>query len=477
LAEQIGVDTNYVAAMQLAAAHLPGEAVRPAMVLFTDGKHDVGGVPVSRVQPELERLFGSRSPFALLPVGMGLNPDERGPLVAGLEALRVIREMPACLGGAALAWPQVVFESAAEAGNAVAVALQDVTCTFTVAPSSPPVLAATATPRALPGYVESPRLFARDGSIEIDWIAPAIQTEPIVDYLVRCRTGEGPWIEVDDGRSTDTLLIVDGLTNGLSYECEIAAATSSRVGDWKAAPMTVTPRDRPAPPSPPSVQALDRAVAIQAAGDPASPDDTFRYECSPDGGASWPVQSAASPGKGPATLGPLVNGVEYVCRAYAENVSGRSDPSALSDIVRPCGSMLQCNPVSVGVLGGLGLVSVGGMVVALILLFRRRVRGYVVAVVDVVHTANLGYGSRLGIGFVRGGSSGEVTDIRPDRSARAEIRIRALGQDRFEVTDRFGRHTVRGGEPVVATDSLGVRHSVTLRGFRPGTASNEISQA
>src|SRR4051812_26858298 len=56
----LGIDTNYVAAMEQAAKHLPADAARPALILFTDGKHDVAGVPVSQVQPTLQALFGSR---------------------------------------------------------------------------------------------------------------------------------------------------------------------------------------------------------------------------------------------------------------------------------------------------------------------------------------------------------------------------------------------------------------------------------
>ena len=64
-------------ALEQAAKHLPADAVRPALILFTDGKHDVAGVPASRVPPTIDRLFGSRSPIAILPVGMGL--DGQGP--------------------------------------------------------------------------------------------------------------------------------------------------------------------------------------------------------------------------------------------------------------------------------------------------------------------------------------------------------------------------------------------------------------
>ena len=46
---------------------------------------------------------------------MGLDPKLRGPLATGLENLRVVRNMPACVTGASFEWPQVVFETAAQA--------------------------------------------------------------------------------------------------------------------------------------------------------------------------------------------------------------------------------------------------------------------------------------------------------------------------------------------------------------------------
>ena len=190
LERSIGIDTNYVAAMEQAAKHLPADAVRPALILFTDGKHDVAGVPVSQVQPALDRLFGTRSPFALLPVGMGLEAKDRTALEAGLARMRIIREMPACVSGATFDWPEVVFESADAAGNAVAVALQDATCTFTVAapstpaPSTPrrsPRSAASSSRRATaasswPGHRRSPGSTPRPSSTTASAAAPATAT-------------------------------------------------------------------------------------------------------------------------------------------------------------------------------------------------------------------------------------------------------------------------------------------------------------
>ena len=46
---------------------------RPAVVLLTDGKHDVAGVPGAGSVPRATACSATSSPFALLPVGMGLD--------------------------------------------------------------------------------------------------------------------------------------------------------------------------------------------------------------------------------------------------------------------------------------------------------------------------------------------------------------------------------------------------------------------
>ncbi|HLO35194.1 MAG TPA: fibronectin type III domain-containing protein, partial [Candidatus Deferrimicrobium sp.] len=456
LTKAIGVDTNYVAAMEQAARHLPADAVRPAMILFTDGKHDVKGVPVGLVLPARERLFGSLPSFALLPVGMGLDPKERAALTNGLLGLRVIRNMPACVSGAVFEWPQVVFETAAEAGNAVAVALQDATCTFTAAPTPSP------TPAPTPAAVTGIKLTAGDGRIELAWTRPAAAKDPIVDYRARCRAGDGDWIESTEGVSTEPKATIEGLANGTAYECQVAAVSATATGAWTPA-GSVTPVGRPAPPAKPTVDALDHAVKITV---PAQGGATrIRYECSSDNGASWPATSETAASDPTSLVDELTNGVDYVCRAFATNAIGVSDASPLSDAVRPCGSLLECNSVLVPVLGGLALLLAAGILIGVVALYRGRTTGYVVAVVDVVHTANVGHGSTLGIGFTRAPGTRSLTGIVAERGPDAELRIRRRRDGRFVVRDRAGRHEVEDGDPVVVIDSVGVRHSLVLRAF------------
>jgi hypothetical protein len=467
LTKKIGVDTNYVAAMQRAAAHLPADAARPALILFTDGTHDVAGVPVSQVQPTRDALFGARTPFALLPVGMGLAAAQRAALASGLERLRITRDMPACVSGATFDWPTVVFDTAAEAGNAVAVALQEATCTFTVAPTPTPV----ATPVPLPAPIVGIRLTAGDGKVDLSWASPPTTSSaaPVVDWKARCRAATGDWVESTEGVSLEPSATVAGLTNGTAYQCEVAAVTGATTGPWTAAGLA-TPVGRPAAPGKPTVDARNQAVDVQI---PAVGGGVTGYtiECSPDNGATWPVKVDTSAGDTTLAIDQLTNGTTYVCRAYATNAIGVSDASPMSDAVKPCNSLFECNSALLPLFGGLAALLIGGVLVALIALVRGRTTGHVIAVVDVVHTANIGHGTALGISFVRPPGSREVTGIVADRGKTAEIRIRRRRRGGFVIDDRSGRRDVEDGSAAVITDGMGVRHSLVLRAFATNAAS------
>ena len=69
-----------------------------------------------------------------------------------------------------------------------------------------------------------------------------------------------------------------------------------------------------------------------------------------------------------------------------------------------------------------------------------------------------------------------VTDVIADRSKTSDLKIRNLGNGRFEVTDRHGKHQATEGVPIIATDSLGGRHEVMLRAFNTNAASPVASR-
>jgi fibronectin type III domain protein len=467
LTKKIGVDTNYVAAMQAAAKHLPADATRPALILFTDGKHEVKGVPASRVIPVRDQLFGNRTPFALLPVGMGLDPKERGALTAGLERLKIVKDMPACVSGSTFEWPTVSFNSAAAAGNAVAVALQDATCTFTVAPTPTPPTPPPA-PTAAPA--QAIQATPGDGKIDLTWSPPVEAGAPVTDYQVRCRPVDGDPVESTEGVSIQPHTTVEGLANGTSYTCEVATVSAGGLGAWVAASSAVVPIGRPPAPLQPIVSAENGAVLIQLRDANTAGVDRFQYECSSDNGATWPAKIDTKSSEVSAEIGGLENGVEYRCRAYAANSVGISDASPVSDAARPCSGLTQCNPLVLPIFGGLGGVLLLAILAAVFFLLRGRPKGYVVAVVDVIHTANIGHGTSLGIGFTRAPDK-RVTGIVADTGRHADIRIRQLKGSRFEVRDRTGKHVVNDGDSVIVADAIGVKHSLVLHGFATNAAS------
>ena len=116
----------------------------------------------------------------------------------------------------------------------------------------------------------------------------------------------------------------------------------------------------------------------------------------------------------------------------------------------------------------------GGVAAAFFVLIRSRRGGYVVAVIDGVHSANLGSGSNFGISFERPPHSRDITDIVADRGSKAEIRVRKLRGNRFRVEDRRGAHQSESGEPVVVIDSAGIRHELVLHAFE-GKAASAVS--
>jgi hypothetical protein len=225
----------------------------------------------------------------------------------------------------------------------------------------------------------------------------------------------------------------------------------------------------------------DRVIyAVNVFGDPnrihVTPDSSagisrYHYECSGDNGATWPGGIDASADSPTALIGNLTNGVDYLCRAFAANTTGLSDASPLSDLVKPCGSTLECNSSLLPIIGALLAVLLGGLLVAVIMLFRGRSQGHVIAVVDVVHTANIGHGSKLGIGFVLAPGTRRMIGIVADRGPHADIRVRQLRGGRFEVIDRVGKRVAADGEAIVVADSVGVRHALLLRAFATNAAS------
>ena len=466
--DRIGIDTNYVAAMEQAAAKLPPDAKRPSVIFFSDGRHDVRGVSGAEVLPARDRLFGAREPVALLPVGLGLDPAARPQLEAGLAGLRTINGMPACATGSLLEWPTVAFDNPDDAGNAVGVALQNATCTFTVEATPAP----TEPPPAAVGGVRNLRLTPLDGRIEVRWNAPTGLDEPPTDYKVRCMADGKEPVESTEGVSTDRSAVVDGLENGTPYTCEVATVTESSETDWTRYGATVTPSDVPQAPAKPAVEPVDRGIRLTVPPAEGEPVTAYHYECSSDNGETWPAAAdVAGDSTTDAQVGGLTNGTSYVCRAFAANGSGTSEASPLSDAIKPCSTLLDCSGLTLPVMGGIAAALAIAILIGFFFLLRGRTGGYTVAIVDVVHTANLGGGSNVGLAFIGAPRARQLDGIAAAKGKKADVRIHKLRGDRFRVEDKNGSRVAESGESVVVVDKSGVRHELVLRAFVGKAAS------
>ena len=456
----IGIHTDYIEAMQAAAERLPADAKRPAVVFFTDGRHDHPGGPASStVAPAVEKLFAGRSPFALLPVGMGLDPTDRPTLEAGLAGLRTTRGMDACEDDATFDWPSVVFESAKSAGEAVAQALEEVTCSnFATVPEPEP------TPTA-PGGPVSVEAAPGDGDIQVSWLPPTDSgSSPVADYQIRCRpTDGGDWIGSSEGVSVETSATVRPLENNVAHTCEVAAVNAAGAGQPTESSASATPFGRPdVPPAPLGVAGDGSAQISVPQWDGESTVDSYSYECSNDTGATW-TQPTTVQATGSATLlNGLANGTEYRCRVTAANERGASDASPLSNAFLPCGSLFECNRALLPIIGTLLAL----ILLALLFLVARwwtaRTRAFISVQVDEMDTVNLSRGPDVGLGLIRS-SNGAITDAVSDRTGAAELRVRYRGGHRFDVTHAGGHVEARAGTPFEFVDENGESHTAVFR--------------
>ena len=129
---------------------------------------------------------------------------------------------------------------------------------------------ATGTPASVPSRPAAPTLTAGDRQLGVSWRAPAANGATIGDYDVRYRPAGGAWSELG-GQLLDRRATITGLTNGTTYEVQVAGGQLRRQGG------VVCERDRhagggpaaPDGPDGPDVDGGRRSVGgeLECAGD------------------------------------------------------------------------------------------------------------------------------------------------------------------------------------------------------------------
>lgn len=448
--------TDHVAALAEAADLLSDGSSRSAVIFFTDGKHDPPGTSrddenvVAKVTPS----FAGRTPLAILPVGLGARA---GKFESELSAIyqAFLRDMAPCEGRAAFAWPQVVFPSGNEAGAAVALALQEVTCSFTVAPTPTPLPTPTAPPPDVPLGV---RVLAGNESLTIQWLPPS--SGEVDDYLVHCRpTAGGEWIESGDGVSTATETVIDGLVPGVAYDCEVAAVDGRSTSAYAPGQASTIVLGIPGVPGQPRAEPLDAAARISVDPVGGVPIEQYVFECT--NGAGKTVQGDA-PAPSVVVTG-LANGETYQCVAYTRNQIGRSASSVASASFTPCAGLFGCNPWALPVLSVLVIAALLGAVVIWWRRYVSRRRIWVTAQVDGGANRSIGWGHEHGLGLDQD-DAGLYASSRPLDTA--PIRIKYTGKNRFLVQSAAGIRDVHQGDPAPVREGTGDVHQLTVRLYR-----------
>lgn len=456
------VNTDHVAALTEAASLLPATSSRSAVIFFTDGEHDPPGTArdnedvIARVIPAFEGI----SPLAILPVGLGAGAGAFEDELTAIYAA-FLRDMQPCAGRTDFAWPEVIFDSADQAGTAVALALQEVTCSFTVAPTVPPVTPSpepTAPPLPI-GVPTGIRVLGGDRSLTVQFTPPATNAEGIDGYVVRCTPeGGGAPIEAAVDAATELEAEFSDLAPGVGYQCSVVATAGDRTGDPSAISEPVVVLGIPLAPSQPRAEPLDNAARISVdAPTGGIPVEQYGIECTGAGG------TVAATGSGTSmVVNGLTNGQSFDCVAYAENRIGKS-PASAAVSVTPCGGIFSCNPLLAAGIGGgalLALLAVGFFAYRQL---QRRNRVWVTAQVDGGENLPLGWGPDLGVRLEQGEGGWFASAGTYEASP---IKVKYEGKNRFLVTSGTRITDVHQGDPAPVRASDGAQHQLILRRYR-----------
>ncbi|WP_413600308.1 fibronectin type III domain-containing protein [Curtobacterium sp. Curtsp57] len=186
------------------------------------------------------------------------------------------------------------------------------------------------TPYTTPSAPVGFRMTPGDGSVELNWAAPASDGfSPLTGYTISQSVDGGPWADVATPAAADTSAVIDGLQNGSTYEYRIAASNAAGTGPAASSNPT-TPFGVAGSPQAVKATGDDESVSLtwSAPADAnGAPVTGYQVEYSSDG-STWSEPIAAATGSAHVTG--LTNGTEYSFRVAAVNAAGTGPWSELA---------------------------------------------------------------------------------------------------------------------------------------------------
>ncbi|MFA4927286.1 MAG: fibronectin type III domain-containing protein [Patulibacter sp.] len=178
-----------------------------------------------------------------------------------------------------------------------------------------------------PGAPTGLRATYGDRSAELEWTAPtSTGGPPVLGYRVRYSSDGGiHWETETVGEGTSRTLTE--LTNGTTYDVQVAAFNSAATGAYSAS-QTVTPRTTPGVATNLMLTPREGALALSwtAPDDGGSPITGYRVRYSSDAGRHWETRDYGAATE--QTLAGLTDGTAYEVQVAAINAEGTGDFTA-----------------------------------------------------------------------------------------------------------------------------------------------------
>ncbi len=195
---------------------------------------------------------------------------------------------------------------------------------------------ATATPATVPGQPNTPTLTAKSRKLDVAWTAPTeTGGSAISGYSVRyCDDSTGcdatnEWTVRTVSSGSTTTYTISGLTNGKTYQVQVAARNRKGTGAWSSS-ASATPAALPSKPTNLTVEAAHQSLKVTWTASVGNGSTISGYEVEyrkQNSDNTWPsTWTSHSHGSTDTytTIDSLTNGSKYQVRVQADSNNGKS---------------------------------------------------------------------------------------------------------------------------------------------------------